>query len=397
MIQNKYKKKIKSDKRKLKKKYMGKKTNQTEKTQQKSVQKQQPKKQKKISKQKQYSQKQTVKSSKNKQKQQIKIIKVQKSAKNSIKKTSPKVSKKSQTKNKTQSIVSRLSINEGNIPKQYALIKQELLSCREIVDTELINTKHGYHIIKKSLKGQCRAEDIQKEIKQRTIKQDKIMKKNKLEQGMIDIVFCCNTIGISQFQKQIKNSIYQMMQVITKKYYNQPISVRFGFVAYRDHWDITQTYVTCTYDLDQKANIKKFVQSIKELNWGLGALDGLYMASKYISWRDNTIIPSLRYIFHLVNSNPNCKQNGFDNEKPCKCGLDVDQVAEIINNRQIHYRYIDCHYFHQKSKIDEMKTILKNKLNDYEECKLFEASQMDLRFQDITLGPQLFQPAPNYL
>ncbi|KAL4500399.1 hypothetical protein ABPG72_003350 [Tetrahymena utriculariae] len=367
---------------------MGKKRNQTkitEKINKTQVQNEQPKKQKAISKQKQCSQKQTFKQSKNKKSKQVKKVKVEKkSEQKSFKKALSNVSKKSQKENKTQAIVSRLSINEGNIPKQYTLIKQELLSCREL----------------KSLKGQCRAEDVQKEIQQRVIKQDKKKKNNDLKLGMIDIVFCCNTIGVKHRQKYIKNSIYQMMQIFSKKYQNQPISVRFGFVAYRDYWDVTQTYVTCTYDLDQKSNIKKFVQSIKELNGGHGVLDGLYMASQYINWRENTKIPSLRYIFHLVNSTPDSKQNGFGSKKPCKCGLDVDQVAELINERQIHYRFIDSQFkqiVYQKRQIEEMKTILKSKLNDYEECKLQEASLMDLRFQDITLGLKLSQPEPDQL
>ncbi|KAL4454249.1 hypothetical protein ABPG74_012206 [Tetrahymena malaccensis] len=379
---------------------MGKKINQTkitEKVQKKPVLNEQSKRKKNISKQKQYPKKQVVRSSKSKQKQQIKYVKDKKPEKKSSKTVQQKVSRKIQKENKTQTIVSRLSINEGNIPKQYALIKQEILSCRGLVDTELLNTKHGYHIIKKSLKGLCRAEDVEKEIKQRALKQEKRKKKSQLELGMIDIVFCCNTVGVLHFQKQIKGQIYQMMQVFTKKYYDQPISVRFGFVAYKDHWNVTQTYVTCTHDLDQKANIKKFVKSLDQLNGGQGVLDGLYMASKYINWRENTKIPSLRYIFHLVNSAPCNKQNGFTNNRPCQCGLDVDQVAELINERQIHYRLIDCPYYHHQSKIEEMKIILKNKLNDYEECKLLNATLMDLRIQDITLGKQLTQPSPDQL
>lgn len=59
-------------------------------------------------------------------------------------------------------------------------------------------------------------------------------------------------------------------------------------------------------------------------------MDGLYVASKYMSWRDSTHIPSLRYIFHIADAPPHGKDYGSSSSE-CPCKLDINQVSHVIN------------------------------------------------------------------
>ena len=65
-------------------------------------------------------------------------------------------------------------------------------------------------------------------------------------------------------------------------------------------------------------------------------MDGLYVSAKHMSWRDNTIIPSLRYIFHITDAPPHGGEystNCFPiiGDSGCACEMDIDKISNLIN------------------------------------------------------------------
>lgn len=63
-------------------------------------------------------------------------------------------------------------------------------------------------------------------------------------------------------------------------------------------------------------------------------MDGLHVSAKYMSWRESTHIPSLRYIFHIADApphGPEYRGEFFKYVDPCPCKLDINLVSHIIN------------------------------------------------------------------
>lgn len=110
------------------------------------------------------------------------------------------------------------------------------------------------------------------------------------------------------------------------------------------------------------------------------AMDGLYVSSKYMSWRDSTHIPSLRYIFHIADAPPHGKEYSNSSSHGCPCELDINKVSHIINMKQIHYRFVGT-----GSSTDKMVEIFKEKIVDFEECKIDKAADMDIRISDMII------------
>ena len=82
-------------------------------------------------------------------------------------------------------------------------------------------------------------------------------------------------------------------------------------MAYRDHPPEEKTYVTNSHDLTTSEEIVKFIKTLKSHGGGdlpEAVLDGLKVCISDISWRDNSKIPSLRYIFHLCDAPPHGKK-----------------------------------------------------------------------------------------
>ena len=53
---------------------------------------------------------------------------------------------------------------------------------------------------------------------------------------MIDVVFCCDTTGsMTSYLIESKTAVKTIMKKILEKTTLEQISVRFGFVCYRDH------------------------------------------------------------------------------------------------------------------------------------------------------------------
>lgn len=125
------------------------------------------------------------------------------------------------------------------------------------------------------------------------------------------------------------------MKKIVDKTSGEGISVKFGFVAYRDHPPQDNSYLTCSYDLTSEEEILEFITSLSAQGGGdypEAVFDGLHVAAKHMSWRDSTHIPSLRYIFHIADAPPHGKLYG-SSSNDCLCGLDINKVSHIINMR----------------------------------------------------------------
>ncbi|KAL4500400.1 hypothetical protein ABPG72_003351 [Tetrahymena utriculariae] len=262
-------------------------------------------------------------------------------------------------------------------------IQIDVNSCSSIASTEVVHSKDlGYQIIKKSLKGQTKAEDVvQKKVKPLRTKTGE-----KLAAGMIDVVFCCDTTSsMSSYINKCKDTVNQIIKNILDKTQGEGISVKFGFVAYRDHPPQDNTYLTCSYDFTSEDEIKQFIQTLSAYGGGdlpEAAMDGLYVSAKHMSWRDSTHIPSLRYIFHITDAPPHGSEYGnWSSSKGCKCDIDINKLSHIINMRQIHYRLVST----GSSDLQKMAEIFKSKIIDYEECTINNASEMDIKISEMII------------
>ncbi|KAL4454250.1 hypothetical protein ABPG74_012207 [Tetrahymena malaccensis] len=264
-------------------------------------------------------------------------------------------------------------------------IQADVNSCSSIASTEVVQKSNlGYQIIKKSLKGQAKAEDVvQKKAKPLRTKTGE-----KLAAGMIDVVFCCDTTSsMSSYINKCKDTVNQIIKNILDKTQGEGISVKFGFVAYRDHPPQDNTYLTCSYDLTSEDEIKQFIQTLQAYGGGdepEAAMDGLYVSAKHMSWRDSTHIPSLRYIFHITDAPPHGKEysnSSWYKNDGCLCGIEINKLSHIINMRQIHYRLVST----GSSSLQKMAQIFKSKIIDYEECTINNASEMDIKISDMII------------
>ncbi|EAS04311.1 von willebrand factor type A domain protein (macronuclear) [Tetrahymena thermophila SB210] len=277
-------------------------------------------------------------------------------------------------------IASSTSVLSHSYP--YA-IQNDCNSCSTIASTEvLINKDLGNQIIKKSLKGQAKAEDVA----QKKAKPLRTKTGEKLAAGMVDVVFCCDTTSsMSSYINKCKDTVNQIIKNILDKTQGEGISVKFGFVAYRDHPPQDNSYLTCSYDLTSEDEIKQFIQTLSAFGGGdypEAVMDGLYVSAKHMSWRDSTHIPSLRYIFHITDAPPHGSEYGsWSSGKGCKCGIDINKLSHIINMRQIHYRLVST----ETTNLQKMAEIFKSKIIDYEECTLNNASEMDIKISDMII------------
>ena len=111
-------------------------------------------------------------------------------------------------------------------------------------------------------------------------------------------------------------------------------------------------------------------------------MDGLYDAAKLTKWRSSTKIPSLSYIIHVADAPPHGDIYGSGSHWPggCPCKIDIDKIAHIINVKQIHYRLIKI-----GSLLDKMCNIFKEKIVDYDEIPIDNASKMDIKISDMVI------------
>ncbi|CAK76422.1 unnamed protein product (macronuclear) [Paramecium tetraurelia] len=207
--------------------------------------------------------------------------------------------------------------------------------------------------------------------------------------GIVDVVFCVDTTqSMSQFLYQTKNTVKEIIKNIKVKAQNEDISVKFGFVCYRDHPPQDYTYVTKIQGLCGEQEILDFIDQQGAQGGGdvpEAVLDGLYDAAKKIEWRDASHTPSLRYIFHVADAPPHGKEfsdqaSAWPNGVPS--GVTLDKVAHVINIREIHYRLINVN---KLKLLDNMKKLFKEKFTNYEETELANAKEMDFRVSDMII------------
>lgn len=155
--------------------------------------------------------------------------------------------------------------------------------------------------------------------------------------GIIDACFVVDTTGsMDAYLEKTKDTVLLLVKNIREKTKKNDISVKFAFVAYRDHPPEEETYVTQFKDLCGEKEILKFIEGLDCNGGGDGAEavhDGLMEAAKKTSWRKSNKVPSLRYIFHIGDQPPHGREYGGYSESwddGCPCGITIDDVRENV-------------------------------------------------------------------
>lgn len=164
------------------------------------------------------------------------------------------------------------------------------------------------------------------------------------------------------------------------------MDVKFGFVCYRDHPPQANTYVTKMKDLCTEKEIIKFILKQNTSEGGdipEAALDGLLVAAKDISWRNE----SSRYIFHICDAPPHGKQFGIKSfwSDGVPSGVSVELVAKLINTNKINYRLIRI-----GERLEKMANIFNRLFDNYLDIDLEEASLLGRKISYIMVD-ELFK------
>lgn len=149
--------------------------------------------------------------------------------------------------------------------------------------------------------------------------------------NIIDICFCCDTTGsMSSYIEKSKTTCKKIIADVLKLPSTGPRSVRFAFVAYRDHPPQDKSYVTRVQALVDEAPLQAFLSTVTAKGGGDGpeaVLDGIHDSINNVGWRDK----SLRYMFHIADAPPHGaiytggKGDGFPSG--CPCGLKIETLA----------------------------------------------------------------------
>lgn len=205
--------------------------------------------------------------------------------------------------------------------------------------------------------------------------------------GMIDIVFCCDTTSsMSSYLRKTKDTIRALITKIkAKATKDKNVSIKFGFVSYRDHPPQESTYVTKIKELCSEKEISDFIDILDCHGGGdepEAVLDGLLDAAKNMGWRNNLTTPILRYIFHIADAPPHGeiygKHSSWNNG--CPCGLTIDGISHFINAKEIRYRLIKI-----GNTLENMVKIFKEKIYNYDDIVLDEASKLDIEISDMVI------------
>ncbi|EAS06505.1 von willebrand factor type A domain protein (macronuclear) [Tetrahymena thermophila SB210] len=209
-----------------------------------------------------------------------------------------------------------------------------------------------------------------------------------LAAGMIDVVFCIDTTGsMNEYLEKTKDTVNKIVEQVKEKSKGESVSVRFGIVAYRDHPPQETTYLTKVQDLCTAEEVLDYIKTLDCQGGGDGAeavFDGLWEASKNITWRDSKTLPSLRYIFHIGDQPPHGDKYGGYSElwgtSGCPCKIDVNKVAHVINIEQIRYKLIKI-----GKKLDLMAKEFQEKFTLFEEQPIEDATDMDIKITDMII------------
>lgn len=200
--------------------------------------------------------------------------------------------------------------------------------------------------------------------------------------SIIDIVFCCDsTSSMGPYIKRAKDAVQRIILKAQELLVGSEESVKFGFVAYRDHPPEDNTYVTIKQDLCDQEKIKLFISSLSAQGGGDGpeaVLDGLNVAIQNMSYRKD----SLRFLFHIADAPPHGmeytsgKRDGFP--LGCPCGLTIDHLAVLIKKKNIKYKLLKIGTYP-----NTMASIFKSKIENFEEYGLESAIELDAAVVDI--------------
>ena len=155
-------------------------------------------------------------------------------------------------------------------------------------------------------------------------------------------------------------------------------SVKFAFVAYKDHCD---PKVTLTQPLTDEATVKSFIATLKADGGGDGpeaVFDGMNDAVYKANWREH----SMRFMFHIADAPPHGKEftGGMADNHPggCPCGLKIEKIASQMKELNIRYKLLKI-----GSYVNTMASVFKGIIEDFEESELDSATQLDLKVTEI--------------
>ena len=166
----------------------------------------------------------------------------------------------------------------------------------------------------------------------------------------IDIIFLVDTTGsMNPYIKGIKRFIRKLLFDANKtisQFKIESISVlKFGLVAYRDHDQENESYVSKVL-CNLTDNKKEFRESLYSLEAKGGedeceaVLDGLDEVVNNIKWRND----SMKFLYHFCGSPPHGKDINCDAEDNypdgCPCGKQYRDIIQQLRGKGIEYNII---------------------------------------------------------
>ena len=77
---------------------------------------------------------------------------------------------------------------------------------------------------------------------------------------MIDIVFCVDTTGsMGSYLEKTKSTITSIINKVKDNTKGEDVSIKFGFVSYKDHPPQDTQYVTKFLELTKEKEIRDFI------------------------------------------------------------------------------------------------------------------------------------------
>jgi len=121
--------------------------------------------------------------------------------------------------------------------------------------------------------------------------------------------------------------------------------MKFGVIAYKDHQLNENAYLTRIQPLTDEAKAIEFIAGLTSDGGGdicEAVLDGLHQAVTHAEWRSD----STKFIFHIADAPPHGKQYAVphledDYPEGCPCGIKLEDIAKVMNEKKIRYRLLD--------------------------------------------------------
>lgn len=206
--------------------------------------------------------------------------------------------------------------------------------------------------------------------------------KEGMSTNILDIVFCCDTTGsMSSYIEKSKSTVKKIIADVMKEGSSEGRTIKFGFVAYKDHPPEDTTYITKCQSLCDESTIKHFINGLSADGGGDGpesVLDGLYVSIHNMCWREK----SCRYIFHIADAPPHGRiytgGSGDNFPEGCPCGIKIENLANSLKDMKIKYKLLKI-----GSYPNTMAAVFKTNIEDYEELDLDSAIQLEVKVTGI--------------